>query len=359
MLFAIPPAYFFYLLTATMAVTASAVIYRHLTGPSAVIEWLIWAGLLYAAALACWPLVSAEVRPKLVIAAAKARLWAVRILFGAFLGAAAAVIAALNLLATARVVLSLGGDGGLLPWIVAIVALPLLIVVEYRLLLKVLDGWRAVVGNLRTTVAIVTAAGAIVLALVAVEHPDRLNGLLGTLFARERWEHVLWSLTALVVLGAEEIGHWFAGFNTLMFALAGGVIAVALGYSLVAGAFLALLRYHEEADIPDERSAPLAKVEEIARLEDAPGYAQNHIIAVTPMKKGWFRRLTLALAMYGIAVLVEYWCRPGFVLNMGTIHYARWLRLADTDTLLFFANYDGSWQSYLEDFVNKHNTYVG
>ena len=38
---------------------------------------------------------------------------------------------------------------------------------------------------------------------------------------------------------------------------------------------------------------------------------------------------------------------------MGTIHYARWFRLPGSEMMLFLANYDGSWQSYLEDFITK------
>lgn len=71
------------------------------------------------------------------------------------------------------------------------------------------------------------------------------------------------------------------------------------------------------------------------------------------MKEGWFRRLTLALGLWGIGIIVAYWCRPGLVLSMGSIHYARWLRLPNSDALVFLSNYDGSWESYLEDFVTK------
>ena len=37
----------------------------------------------------------------------------------------------------------------------------------------------------------------------------------------------------------------------------------------------------------------------------------------------------------------------------GVIHFARWMRLPGTDQLLFFSNYDGSWESYLEDFITR------
>jgi Dyp-type peroxidase family len=38
---------------------------------------------------------------------------------------------------------------------------------------------------------------------------------------------------------------------------------------------------------------------------------------------------------------------------MGTIHYAKWFRLPKTDKLIFLSNFDGSWESYLEDFIMK------
>lgn len=141
--------------------------------------------------------------------------------------------------------------------------------------------------------------------------------------------------------------------SRLGYAAAGGIASVLLAGALLAALFLAILRWHEKRDVPDNRPAELDKIREIADLENPLGYAHNHITAVTPLKKGLFRRLTLAVALWGIGKLVTYWYRPGFVLNMGTIHYARWFRLPDSDTLVFFSNYDGSWESYLEDFVTK------
>ena len=71
------------------------------------------------------------------------------------------------------------------------------------------------------------------------------------------------------------------------------------------------------------------------------------------MKPGLFRRFTLAAAFWAIQKLIEHRFRPGFILDIGTIHFARWFRLPKTDKLVFFANYDGSWESYLEDFITK------
>ncbi len=121
----------------------------------------------------------------------------------------------------------------------------------------------------------------------------------------------------------------------------------------VAAAFIAVLLRHEAHDQPDGRSASPAALAEIEARENHPGVAQNHITAVTPLKPGAFRRLTFAMALWGIKQLVLRLFRPGFVLDMGTIHYAKWFRLPGSGTMIFLSNYDGSWQSYLEDFIIK------
>lgn len=142
-----------------------------------------------------------------------------------------------------------------------------------------------------------------------------------------------------------------AGRITL--ALIGGPAAALILLALVAAGFVILLRYHETHDIPDDQNPSLEHVREIAGIENPPGFAQNHFMAVTELKSGWFRKLTLAMSLWGIKQLVVFFFRPGFVLNMGTIHYAKWFRIPGREKLIFQANYDGSWESYLEDFIMK------
>lgn len=45
--------------------------------------------------------------------------------------------------------------------------------------------------------------------------------------------------------------------------------------------------------------------------------------------------------------------RPGHLGDICTIHFARWVNIPGTRDLLFFSNYGGSWESYLEDFITK------
>ncbi|MEG8055143.1 hypothetical protein QP185_21250 [Sphingomonas aerolata] len=104
--------------------------------------------------------------------------------------------------------------------------------------------------------------------------------------------------------------------------------------------------------MPEDANPTIEHLRPISEREDRPTHAQNHIIAVTPLKRGLMRRLSLAFALWGIRQSL-LWFRSGFVVTMGTIHYARWFRVPGTDTLVFQSNYDGSWESYLEDFITR------
>lgn len=172
-----------------------------------------------------------------------------------------------------------------------------------------------------------------------------------------RW---IWAIIlGLVLIAGQAVYFAIEPFSDATYwgriglALVGGLLIVALTLAALGGLFLGLLRYYENRDVPDDSDPDLGKVRAIAASENHPGFVQNHITAVTALKPGWFRKLTLALSLWGIKELVTNFYRPGFVLNMGTIHKAKWFRPPGTDKLIFLANYDGSWESYLEDFVMK------
>ena len=118
-------------------------------------------------------------------------------------------------------------------------------------------------------------------------------------------------------------------------------------------AFFFAIRRAEKRDWIDTGQAPLEHIAQIGQMEDAPGYAQNHILAVGEMKPGFLRAFAHAFALWGIRIIITFNYRPGFVINMGTIHYARWWRVPGTNKTAFYSNFDGSWESYLEDFITR------
>ena len=82
---------------------------------------------------------------------------------------------------------------------------------------------------------------------------------------------------------------------------------------------------------------------------------QNHMSSVVRLVPSPFRRrITLPLALRIIwEGLSNRAYRPGFLGSLGTVQYARWIHLPGTNNYAFYSNYDGSFESYLEDFITK------
>lgn len=84
---------------------------------------------------------------------------------------------------------------------------------------------------------------------------------------------------------------------------------------------------------------------------------QNGLTHVVPLKPGAFRRAALRVALYFVEQAHRRLYFTGTLGGIASIHFARWT-LLDDDTLLFFSNYDGSWESYLGDFVDKAHWFL-
>jgi cytochrome P450/deferrochelatase/peroxidase EfeB len=140
-----------------------------------------------------------------------------------------------------------------------------------------------------------------------------------------------------------------------------GTVAALVSFVVVIGIFGYLLIHRvnsfEKAEQPRDLDPAPERVCKIMKRENSPGCVQNHMFAISLMKPGLVRKITLFVSLFAIEKLATMATfRPGFLSDIGTIHFARWVRLPKTDKLLFFSNYSGSWESYLEDFITKaHN----
>ena len=129
------------------------------------------------------------------------------------------------------------------------------------------------------------------------------------------------------------------------------VLAFAVPLLILAGALYFSLRAKEQTDWIDSR-APRREVLH-AILANENQCAQNHMVSITQRKPGITRRITARLAFWIIGALATRQFQPGHLGNIGTIHFARWVMLPGGRDFVFFSNYGGSWESYLEDFITK------
>jgi hypothetical protein len=131
--------------------------------------------------------------------------------------------------------------------------------------------------------------------------------------------------------------------------------AVALGLlSLVVTIPLIILwlRYLELRD--SSHDAPQTKehlLREMIRRED--WVAQNHMGSIVLLKPGILRSAVVRAGHLGLGLLLRVKATDGYLGSMRTVHFAHWAFLNNGSRLLFVSNFDHSWDSYLDDFIEK------
>lgn len=119
---------------------------------------------------------------------------------------------------------------------------------------------------------------------------------------------------------------------------------------LLVGLFLLVLRMKEKKD------AQMA-----VEFVDVPGdifsrenhKVQNQLTHLVEVKDGAFRLYTLKSVLWVINLAARLFWYKGSLGGIPTIHFARWVMIDNSRRLLFFSNFDGSWENYLGDFIDK------
>ena len=122
---------------------------------------------------------------------------------------------------------------------------------------------------------------------------------------------------------------------------------------IIAGFVYVKFRKAEATNSLEERMPPRNSLAGMFERENQRGYAQNHMVSVTQRKPGAIRWFTSRLVFWAVAEFATKKYRPGFLSDIGTIHFARWVTAPGSPDILFFSNYGGSWESYLEDFITR------
>lgn len=127
--------------------------------------------------------------------------------------------------------------------------------------------------------------------------------------------------------------------------------AIAILFLPLTLAAIALLRALESTDRTWQGQPSHAHLQDLGAGEDRAAI-QNHMSSIAIVKNGPFRRLVLRLALWLIN-LVARTSTTGTLGGIPSIHYAHWSQIDDGRRLLFLSNFDGSWENYLDDFIDR------
>lgn len=132
-------------------------------------------------------------------------------------------------------------------------------------------------------------------------------------------------------------------------------VPVAVPFLLPAIPVLAvLIRLRELRDEPEETRVSRERLATLTQQEDMR--IQNPFTAAGYVKAGLVRRFTLRTVLYGLDWFNRHVYDTDGLAGVRTIHFARWVYLDGGRRLVFASNYDGSLESYMDDFIDKLST---
>jgi hypothetical protein len=162
-------------------------------------------------------------------------------------------------------------------------------------------------------------------------------------FANDAWN---WALRPQGRIGKLELALRWAP-------LVGLALAVFLLWPVVGPLlllFVIVLRIHEITDKVDIPPADPKRIVELADNEDQ--IVQNHMASLCYVKPGRFRLFAIRLVLF-LTKLVGRVSVYGKLSGLNSLHFAHWVVIDEGRRLLFLTNYDGSWENYLDDFIDK------
>lgn len=131
------------------------------------------------------------------------------------------------------------------------------------------------------------------------------------------------------------------------------IVALGLLSVIVAGLGLAAwLRWLERRD--SSQDAPPANVQLIREMAEREDWIpQNHMGSIVLVKPGVLRTALFRAGHRGLGLALRVLATNGYLGSMRTVHFAHWAFINNGSRLMFFSNFDHSWESYLDDFIEK------
>ncbi len=183
-------------------------------------------------------------------------------------------------------------------------------------------------------------------AAFAGKSPREIHFALGEFVRRQVYQGRL----RLTPPARTPVGWWI---RNLLHAVGGLLLAAAFLplFLLYLPIFVLQLRLHEKSDPEIAPRVTEAHEDELSNLEDYD--VTNQFTVMGSVKPGLFRRWTLAALLSAVNWAARHLFNRGHLARVSTIHFARWVFINGKRRVVFASNYDGSLESYMDDFINK------
>lgn len=130
------------------------------------------------------------------------------------------------------------------------------------------------------------------------------------------------------------------------------IIGVTVFIVIAAISLYRILRHKEETDKELDKSYdPNPETGSLKTIEDR--IVQNQLTHLVELKEGGFRLMSLKIVLFLVETVGIYWFNKGQLGGIPSIHFARWIIIDKGKRLLFYSNFDGSWENYLGDFIDR------
>jgi Dyp-type peroxidase family len=173
----------------------------------------------------------------------------------------------------------------------------------------------------------------------------------------DRTPQVARALRILITIALAVAALLSVGIGVLLsrWGLSGYLAVPALILLLGVGAGAAALRFRH-LELSDPQFQPQFSLATVASFrkasQDENEFLQNQLTHLVPIKPGPLRWLLIRAVFAALDILARNQYNHGKLGGIPSIHFARWV-LIPKRGVLFFSNFDSSWQSYLGDFIDQ------
>jgi len=159
----------------------------------------------------------------------------------------------------------------------------------------------------------------------------------------------------IVAPGAAFLAWFFAGVtcdHLLPAAINGALLGLlSVIFVMVPGIVLWLRSLERSDSSHDAPPVDEDMLRQMAQRED--WIPQNHMSSAVLIRPGVLRMIVIRAGHLALGLFLRVVARDGYLGSMRTVHFAHWAFANNRSRLLFFSNFDQSWESYLDDFIEK------